>query len=139
MLIVSISLPTDPRGRGSRGGEFFGAGVRGDGLAGHIEDAREAAVALGTVFGGADAFGLPGDGGAAVHAEAGVVGERGRVWAGGFGCEQAAAADGADAPGAQAVGEQRRQRVAAGGTALDLTAVEMIKLGVAFWAIGLGR
>ena len=61
---------------------------------------------MGAVCFRADAFELPRDGGTAEDAEAGVDLEGRRVRARGVGSWEAAAADGAGAAGAQAVGQQ---------------------------------
>ncbi len=115
--------------------------VRGEGTvaaAKWVKDAREAAMAFGAVGGKAEATSLPGDGGAAIGAEAWIDPEGGRVWARSVGAREAAAADGTDPAGAQAIGQQGRQGVIAGGTAFELRAVEILERGIALWAVGLG-
>ena len=122
----------------SGGSEFFAAGIRGDWFAGAVDNAREGAVAFGAVGGGTGAFALPGNRSAAVDTEAGVDQEGRRVWARSFGGTEAAAADGADAPGTQTVGEERRQRVVASRTTLDVIAVEIGEAGIALRAVNFG-
>jgi hypothetical protein len=119
--------------------EFFAAGKRGDGLEGAIDDAGEAAVALGALSRGTDALGGPGDRGVTVYTEAGVDHEDWGVWARGLWVGEAAAADSADASGSQAAGEQRRQGIVASRTSLDANAVEVVEPGIALWAVDSGR
>jgi hypothetical protein len=57
------------------------------------------------------------------------------VWARSFGGREAAAADGTDALGAQAVGQQGRQGDMASGTTLDVITVEVEEPGIALWAV----
>ena len=84
-------------------------------------------MTFGAVCGGTGTFAFPGNAGAAVHTEAGVNRERRWMRAGGLGGTEAAAADGADAPRAQAVGQQAVLDLKP-GTVLTARAVEAVPL-----------